>query len=238
MAQPPGYSQGEHHGAQEVADVKQQPPGYIEANSNAYASAGETYAEKSNAAAEASRLVEQPTHFSIHNTGTDSLILLAAGEPRYYIDNTSSLSKVIVRKRDASGEIISTGAIVRPFTKEVVTEYASRRQSGTSKTTITGSGKFSVVWSFEVSKRQYEWKTSKGVATCYQGKLAIATYDIGTSFDVDAAHTSLTHVLLSTAFAIDYFGRMTSDRRKRALNAVTGKSMSSTGALLGGSYLR
>lgn len=234
----PNYSEGQNGSARDVADSKQRPPGYGEATGSEDPISGETYAEKFSVAAQSVRDEEQlARHFTIHATGNNNFVLLADGKPKYLVDNSSSLAKVFVRQGNStSGKIISTGSIVRPFVKEVVTTYTSRK-SGTSQTTIEGSGKFSIVWSFTIQKRAYKWKSSKGVWTCSCGDKVVATYDTGASINVEESATGINDVLISTAFAIDHFDRMSSERRRRALNAVTGQSMSGPGALLGGSIL-
>lgn len=223
----PQYSQGDHT-VEDVDDSKARPPGYLEAAETRQAHIGEIYAEKF--VAKASEGVETwPSKFTVHVTETDNFVLLTEdAQPIYYIDNTSSLSKTIVRRGDSTrGMIISTSKSAGPFVKEIQTNYENRVRSGTSSTKIQANGRFSIAWSFEYKHDLYEWKHHKGVWMLTQGKRSIAKYDVGQSLDVEVDCTKLADVIVSTVSAIDLYDRLTSERRHRALQSVTGKSAAS-----------
>lgn len=218
----PQYSSNARSSAS-VTDDKSRPPGYVEASAGA-PSIGEAYAEKVSVIRPETK---QQFAFNVHSTENENFVLLdnETAAPVYYIDFTSSLSKMFVRAGNSSASpIISTSKVPGPFVKEMQTEYESRVSSGTKETTITASGKFHVVWSFMVKNKVYEWKSHKGISTLYQDKSTVATYDIGKSLVVETGFLELKNVIVSTIFAILLFDHLNTERRHRVLNNMTKKS--------------
>ena len=182
---------------QEISDSKEQPPGYGEALTTPH-SVGHTYAEKilANAGHVGAR------SYVIHATENNNFVLLLDGQASYFVDNSSSLSKVILRRGgDTKAAVISMGAIERPFVKEVVTSYTSKL-SGSLRTLLEGSGKFSTNWSFTCNKLRYTWKSSKGSWSCLRGDQRIATYNAGHSLDVSEAGVVIVDIIVSTVYSV------------------------------------
>lgn len=163
---------------------------------------------------------------TLHATQTDNFVLLADdGRPVYYIDNTSSLSKTIIRSGNStSSPVVSQSQPPGPFVKEMITDFESKARSKVASINIMASGRFTIVWGFAIKNSKYEWKCHKGVWTLRKDHNAVATYDIGKSFDIDESILDLADVIVSTVFAIDLFARLTAERRVRALKSVSGKN--------------
>lgn len=239
----PRYSTGDYESADEVNDNKSQPPGYAEASSGSALGdriSGQVYASKQGTSDHhASRDVTRCPNLTVHSTENDNFVLLdqESASPVYFVDNTSSLSKTIVRAGDSSrAEVISISKSAGPFVREIQTDYESKVRSGSKETLISAEGKFSVVWTFTWRSDAYEWKSHKGVWTLHaqQSHAQVAQYDAGRSLNISDAHLAMSDVVVSTVFAIFLHARLTTERRHRALNSVSGKSST---PLLGGGLL-
>lgn len=222
----------------QITDSKARPPGYHEAASGS--ASGEVYRDKFNhglaTGDQQPQTQERCSHMTVHSTQTQNFVLLAPnGDVVYYVDNTSSLSKTIIRAGNSTASpVISISHPPGPFVKEMSTDYKSRVRSKVANTCVVGSGRFSIAWSFTVNDHTHVWKSHKGVWTLKWDERSLASYNVGRTFDIDSSVLDLSDVIISTLFTIELYSRLTNERRVRALNSVSGKSSSmiGTGLLL------
>lgn len=234
----PSYTDGTSQGQRspDVTDSKSLPPQYLQSSESSGVAQGPARSTGDTKGTKISGHSKCPPNLRVHATAEAGNLALLSGEgrPVYFVDNTSSLSKTLVKVENKEGPIISTCRSAGPFLKEMIVEYESRVRSGAHSTTVVANGRFTVVWDFAHGGKSLEWKHHKGVWSLRQDDIQIATYNVGESLSIKEDFLHISDAIVSTISAIDLFARLSSERRHRALNSVSGKS---TSGMLGGGLL-